>query len=58
MVGEYSVTLKITVIRGTGDTKEQVAQEETTFPNLSFATMTRLSSEYYELVNKLSRERK
>jgi hypothetical protein len=54
MAIEYTVALKITV--STVNPDATVVIEEFNFPGLSFAEMTRRSSEYYALIAKLQKE--
>ena len=55
MANDHNVTLKITVSKGTPETL--VVSEEAAFTLLSFARMTHISSEFYELVAKLIKEK-
>lgn len=54
MADDYTVSLRITVNKGKPES--MVVSEEKSFPNLSFAKMTRISSEFYELLPKLEKE--
>ena len=56
MANDYEVGLRITVNKG--EPRTLVVMEELTFPNMSFAQMTHVSSEFYELVAKLQKEKK
>jgi hypothetical protein len=56
MADDYTVALRITVSKGSPETL--VVMEESTFPSVSFAQMTHLSSEFYELIAKLQKEKK
>jgi len=56
MPGDYIVSLKITVNKG--ETQINIVVEETIFRDMSFAEMTRISSEFYELIGKLRKEKK
>lgn len=56
MTGEYSVSLKITVNKGTPEAL--VVMEQSIFAELSFSQMTHISSEFYELSAKLQKEKK
>ena len=51
MTDDYSVSLRITVLMGKPES--MMVSEEKTFPNISFAKMTFISSEFYELIAKL-----
>ena len=51
MADDYTVGLRITVNKGKPES--MVVTEEKTFPDLSFAKMTYISSEFYELIAKL-----
>lgn len=56
MADDYEVGLRITVNKG--EPRTLVVMEELNFPNMSFAKMTKVSSEFYELVAKLQKEKK
>ena len=56
MPGEYRVILEIRVDRG--DPGAGVVTEVIEFKTLSFAKMTHISAEFYELIAKLEKERK
>jgi len=56
MAGDYAVSLRITVNKGEPQTTIQV--EEAIFRDMSFAEMTHISSEFYELIAKLRKEKK
>jgi len=53
---DYTVSLRITVNKGEPATL--VVSEETNFLNLTFASMTHTSAEFYELLAKLQKEKK
>ena len=55
MADNYNVTLRIAVTKGKPET--MVNSEETDFPGITFARMTHLSSEFYDLVAKLKKEK-
>jgi hypothetical protein len=54
MANDYTVGLRITVNKGKPES--MVVSEEKSFPDLSFAKMTHVSSEFYELLTKLVKE--
>lgn len=54
MAGDYRVILEIRVDRG--DPKLGVIAEEKIYKDLTFAKMTRVSAEFYELLPKLEKE--
>lgn len=56
MAVNYTVSLRITVNKG--EPEGLVVMEEAGFPEVSFAQMTHLSSEFYELITKLQKEKK
>jgi len=56
MAEPYVVALRITVSKGTPES--MVVSEETTFSVLSFAKMSHISAEFYELIAKLEKEKK
>jgi hypothetical protein len=56
MASVYNISLKITVNKT--DPETLVQTEETTFPNETFARMTHLSAEFYDLIAKLQKEKK
>jgi len=56
MTDDYTVALRITVNKGKPES--MVVSEEKSFPDLSFAKMTHISAEFYELLAKLEKERK
>ena len=56
MANDYEVSLRITVNKG--EPRTLVVMEELSFPNISFAQMTRISAEFYELIAKLQKEKK
>ena len=53
MADDYTTVLKISVSKGSPEVLE--ISEEKTFTNLSFAKMTKISAEYYELIAKLEK---
>lgn len=56
MAGLYRAALRIAVYKGEPESME--ISEETTFADLSFAKMTKISAEFYELIAKLEKEKK
>lgn len=56
MADDYAVALRIAVYKG--EPKAIVVTEESTFASVSFAKMTHISSEFYELIAKLEKEKK
>lgn len=56
MAIDYAVSLKITVNKG--EPASLLIMEESNFPDVSFAQMTHISSEFYELSAKLQKEKK
>jgi hypothetical protein len=54
MADDYTVGLRIAVNRGKPES--MVVSEEKSFPDLSFAKMTHISAEFYELLAKLAKE--
>lgn len=56
MAGGYRVTLAILVDRG--DPGSGVVTEEVTYENLTFARMTHVSAEFYDLIARLDKEKK
>ena len=56
MAEDYTVSLRITVNKGKPES--MVVSEEKSFPDLSFAKMTHISAEFYELLSKLEKEKK
>lgn len=56
MAADYAVSLRITVNKG--EPSSLVVMEESNFPEVSFAQMTHISSEFYELIAKLQKEKK
>lgn len=56
MPEEYTVSLRLTVTKATPP--NAVVTEESSFASVSFAKMTHLSSEFYDLVAKLEKEKK
>lgn len=56
MAGGYRVTLEIRVDRG--DPGSGIVMEQSAYVDLSFAKMTHISSEFYDLVAKLEKEKK
>ena len=56
MAANYTVALRITVNKG--EPESLVVMEEPSFPDVSFAQMTHISSEFYELIAKLQKEKK
>jgi hypothetical protein len=56
MAIDYTVSLRITVNKG--DPAILIVMEESNFPDVSFAQMTHISSEFYELITKLLKEKK
>ena len=56
MADGYRVGLRIAVYKG--EPELMVVTEESTFTDVSFAKMTKISSEYYELIAKLEKEKK
>lgn len=55
MANDYTVALRITVVKGTPESL--VVQEESSFANINFAKMTHLSAEFYDLITKLQKEK-
>jgi hypothetical protein len=55
MAEDYTVALRISVFKGPPES--MVATEESTFANINFAKMTKISSDFYELIAKLEKER-
>jgi len=53
---EYEVILSITVNKG--EPRTLVVMEETKFTPITFARMTSISAEFYELITKLQKEKK
>ena len=51
MAEDFVVSLRISV--SGGKPESMVITEEKAFPNISFAKMTYISSEFYELIAKL-----
>ena len=56
MAIDYTVSLRITVNKG--EPAGLVVMEESNFPDVSFPQMTHISSEFYELIAKLLKEKK
>ena len=56
MAGDYRIALRIAVFKGEPET--MVISEESTFTDFSFAKMTKISSEFYELIAKLEKVKK
>lgn len=56
MANVYSISLKITVNKT--EPNDLVQAQEITFPDETFARMTHLSAEFYDLIAKLQKEKK
>jgi len=55
MAETYTVTLRITVYKGKPESI--IVQEETSYPDITFSKMTRISSDYYDLLEKAKKEK-
>lgn len=55
MAEDYAVTLRITVTKGKPD--NLVTSEDTGFQAITFARMTHISAEFFELTAKLAKEK-
>jgi hypothetical protein len=55
MAEDHTVTLQITVTKGGAATP--LAFEQTGFSSISFARMTHISAEFFELISKLQKEK-
>ena len=55
MANDHNVTLKITVSKGSPETL--IVMEEAAFTSLTFAKMSHISAEFYDLVAKLQKEK-
>ena len=56
MPGPYRAALRIAIYKG--DPESMEISEESTFKDLTFAKMTKISSEFYDLMAKLVKEMK
>jgi len=55
MAEAYTVTIAISVSKGPPESL--VTTEQFTFTNITFAKMTKISSEFYDLIAKLQKEK-
>lgn len=56
MPKDYTVSVRISV--SGGNQEPMLTVEETSYQNLTFAKMTKISSDYYDLIAKLDKEKK
>lgn len=55
MANKFTVTVRITVTEA--DQKEPIVMEESSFIDLSFSHMTRVSSDFYDFIAKALKEK-